>query len=476
LSFESLNLDARLLSAIASCKYTEPTDIQREAIPVALEGRDLMASAQTGTGKTAAFVLPALQRLLEPSQGRGRGPRVLVLTPTRELATQVTDNVRQFSKQVRVSSGVVVGGMPYPPQIKLLSQPLDILVATPGRLMDHMTSGRVDFSRIEVLVLDEADRMLDMGFVDDIKMIAQKLPKEHITWLFSATFEGKVTDIAQQLLKDPQRIALSSNQVSHASITQRVHDADDVQHKHALLAHIIENESPYQAVVFTATKRGAELLANNLTNQGHSTAALHGDMPQNARRRTIDRMRRGDTRILVATDVAARGLDIKGLSHVINFDLPMVAEDYIHRIGRTGRGGATGIAISLVGPQDRGLLRGIERLTGKRLERAVVAGLEPKRPAFEERRPGPHKGRRPSQGHGQSQGQGARSASGNGGYNGNSFNANGFKPRGEGPRQRTADGKPRQGNGSRPAAGQGNGKPRANASNGNGRRERAWFA
>jgi len=379
LSFENLKLDPRLLRAIAACHFKEPTDIQREAIPVALTGRDLMASAQTGTGKTAAFVLPMLHRLLTPSAIKGRGPRVLVLTPTRELALQVTDNIRQFSRECRFTSGSVVGGMAYGPQLNLLRQPLDILVATPGRLMDHMERGRVDFSRIEMLVLDEADRMLDMGFVDAVKTIAQATPANRQTLLFSATLEGSVLKIAQQLLKQPARIALASNTDRHASITQQIHAADDIAHKHSLLTHLVNDDKMYQAVIFTATKRGADKLAERLASQGHGAAALHGDMNQRERKRVIERMKRGEHRLLVATDVAARGLDIQGVSHVINFDLPRVAEDYIHRIGRTGRGGATGVAISLVGPDDHGNLRGIERLVGRRLERSVISGLEPKR-------------------------------------------------------------------------------------------------
>jgi len=403
LSFENLKLDPRLLRAISACHFKQPTDIQRAAIPVALEGRDLMASAQTGTGKTAAFVLPALQRLLTPSAAKGHGPRVLVLTPTRELALQVTDNIRQFSTECRLRTGSVVGGMSYGPQLNLLRQPLDILVATPGRLMDHMERGRVDFARIEMLVLDEADRMLDMGFVDAVKSIANATPASRQTLLFSATLEGAVLKIAQQLLKSPARIALAANTDQHASITQQVHAADDIGHKHSLLAHLVNNDALYQAVIFTATKRGADKLAERLAAQGHGAAALHGDMNQRERKRVIERMKRGEHRLLVATDIAARGLDIQGISHVINFDLPRVAEDYIHRIGRTGRGGASGIAISLVGPDDHGNLRGIERLLKRRLERTVIPGLEPKRGEPRPERSGrPPQGRPGFKGHGKS--------------------------------------------------------------------------
>jgi superfamily II DNA/RNA helicase len=426
LSFENLKLDPKLLRAVAACHFNEPTDIQRQAIPVALEGRDLMASAQTGTGKTAAFVLPLLQRLLKPSAVKGRGPRVLVLTPTRELAMQIADNVRQFSRECRVTSGLVVGGVGYGGQLKLLQQPLDILVATPGRLMDHMEQRRVDFSRIETLVLDEADRMLDMGFVDAVKKIAAATPATRQTLLFSATLEGAILDIARRLLKDPARIQLAGNKEQHASIAQQLHEVDDIAHKHSLLDHILRDDGLYQAVIFTATKRSADKLAKTLADRGHASAALHGDMNQSQRKRTVDRMRRGDFRLLVATDVAARGLDIKGISHVINFDLPMVAEDYIHRIGRTGRAGASGIAISFVDAEDRRLLAGIERLTGRRLERRVIEGLEPRRRLAANDRGAPQGPRRHGKpNHGHSHGQPARGGRDEGGARG----ASGKPPR-----------------------------------------------
>ncbi len=379
------------MRAIEASGFTQPTDIQAQAIPVALEGKDLMASAQTGTGKTAAFVLPALQRLLTPATGGGRGPRVLVLTPTRELATQVTDAIQQFGRFTRLRSGTIVGGVPYPPQQRLLSTPLDLLVATPGRLIDHMSRGRVDFSRLELLILDEADRMLDMGFVDDVERIAAQTPESRQTLLFSATLEGRVLGIARQLLKDPARIQIAGVKDRHASIAQRMHQADDFKHKKALLSRLLEDPELSQAVIFTATKRGADELATTLTGQGHACAALHGDMNQGARRRTVEHLRRRKLKVLVATDVAARGLDIKGISHVVNFDLPTAAEDYIHRIGRTGRGGASGIAVSLVGPDDWPKLARIERLTGQQVERQVIEGLEPTRPE-------PRRGSRPNNG------------------------------------------------------------------------------
>ncbi len=395
MSFNKLNLHSNLLKAVAACGFDQPTDIQREAIPVILSGRDLMASAQTGTGKTAAFVLPALQQLLTPARKKGKGPRVLVLTPTRELAIQVNDNIRQFSRFSRFVTGTVVGGMPYPPQMKMLGKPLDLLVATPGRLMDHMEQGRVDFSRLEMLVLDEADRMLDMGFIDAVRTIARAMPKVRQTLLFSATLEGAILKIAKQILNNPVRIQLAANHQRHASITQHAHRVDDTKHKHSLLAHYASDASLSQALIFTATKRGADRLSKKLAADGHKTATLHGDMNQNKRKRTVDNMRRGKIRLLVATDVAARGLDIRSISHVINFDMPMVAEDYIHRIGRTGRAGAKGTAISLVGPDDARKLAGIQRLIGGDLNWSVISGLEPTTSGPRRGRPGTGKDKGP---------------------------------------------------------------------------------
>ncbi len=376
--FKELDLNAKLQKAVEAQGFVEPTPIQENAIPLILKGRDLMASANTGTGKTAAFVLPALQRLMTPSQKPGKGPRVLVLTPTRELAMQVNEDIRLCGRGCRFTSGNVLGGMPYPPQIRLLEKPVDLLVATPGRLMDHMKSGRLDFSRLETLVLDEADRMLDMGFIEDVHTIANAVPKRRQTLLFSATLEGAVLRTAQALMSDPETLQLAVNDRRHELIDQSVYHADGTSHKHRLLSHTLSNDDLNQALIFTATKRGAEQLGRTLQNLGHPNQVLHGDMRQAARRRVIDEMRRGSVRLLVATDVAARGLDIKGLSHVINYELPSVAEDYIHRIGRTGRAGVEGKAISFIGPDDWSRLAGIERLTGDSIERKVVEGMEPK--------------------------------------------------------------------------------------------------
>ncbi len=378
MSFEQFNLDAVIQRAITDLGYTQPTEIQLRAIPLIAEGRDVMASAQTGTGKTAAFVLPILQRLLTPSTRGGVGPRVLVLSPTRELAQQITDAVSDLSRYMRVTSGAILGGVAYRQQEMLLRKPLDILVATPGRLMDHMGKGRVDFSRMELLVLDEADRMLDMGFVDDVEMIAKSTPAERQTLLFSATLEGEVLRVAQRLLKDPVRVQVSTIQQRHDSIEQHVHQADGIDHKHNLLAHLLGAQEMTQAIVFTATKRGADRLSEALNDKGHTTAALHGNMNQSQRNRTIARMRSGNVRVLVATDVAARGIDVLGITHVINYDLPKVAEDYVHRIGRTGRAGATGIAISFAAPDEGQQLKQIERYTGHQIERHIVAGMEPR--------------------------------------------------------------------------------------------------
>jgi len=375
--FKELDLDPRLLKAISKLGLTKPTEIQKKAIPTVLSGADLMASAQTGTGKTAAFVLPTLQHLFRRSKKVGLGPRALVLTPTRELAIQIDKNIRQFNRFSKITTGLIVGGMSYSPQLKMLRNRVDFLVATPGRLMDHMERGKVDFSRLEIFVLDEADRMLDMGFIDAVKDIASVMPRNRQTLLFSATLEGSVLNIAKELLRKPQRISLATNHDPHRSIRQHMHQADSKAHKHKLLAHHLDNNQLTKALIFTSTKRGADQLAKTLRLKDHKTASLHGDMSQNKRRQTVENLRKGRVEMLVATDVAARGLDIKGITHVINFDLPTVAEDYIHRIGRTGRAGAAGCAISLVGSSDWQKLAQIEKLTGRKIDREVIEGLEP---------------------------------------------------------------------------------------------------
>lgn len=377
MSFESLALHPNILKSVSEQGFTEPSEIQVEAIPYILDGKDVMASAPTGTGKTAAFVLPALHNLSQVEAPEGHGPRVLVLTPTRELAKQVSDNIYQFTKFLRMRSTTIVGGMPYPPQIKMLRQPLDFLVATPGRLIDHMNSGRIDFSRVQILILDEADRMLDMGFVDEVKRIAKETPQNRQTLLFSATLEGQVKKVAQALLNDPVKIQIAGVKVKHDSITQHMLQADDFRHKRKLLDHVLSDASVEQAIIFTSTKKGADSLAEKLKDDGYACAALHGDMRQNMRRRVIEQMQRRRLKVLVATDVAARGLDIRTLSHVINFDMPMQAEDYVHRIGRTGRGGSTGSAYSLIGPQDWSLFYSVQKFLDTRYELTEIEGLEP---------------------------------------------------------------------------------------------------
>ncbi|NTV11000.1 MAG: DEAD/DEAH box helicase [Zoogloea sp.] len=392
MAFATLGLNELILKAVQDTGYTTPTPVQQAAIPPALLGRDLVVSAQTGSGKTAAFMLPALQRLAVEPQSKIRGPRVLVLTPTRELAAQVTEACKTYGKNMRYAKAVsVVGGMPYPAQNRLLSSPYDILVATPGRLMDQMDRGRIDFGRLEVLVLDEADRMLDMGFVEDIESIVARLPAERQTLFFSATLDGQVAHMMQRLLRDPLRIEIDSAQSRHENIEQRLLVADDNGHKQRLLDHLLRDTEMEQAIVFTATKRDAEFLANDLEGRGFSAAALHGDMQQRQRTRTLDHLRRGELRVLVATDVAARGIDVPGISHVINYDLPKVAADYVHRIGRTGRGGASGIAISLASRGDIRLLRAIERYTQQPIKPHTIPGLEPRQPMPTSERSGPRR-------------------------------------------------------------------------------------
>ncbi len=378
-SFAALQLNPALVQALEAAGYTQPTPVQKQAIPLALSGFDLMVSAPTGTGKTAAFVLPALQRLALAPAKNGRGPRVLVLTPTRELAMQVTSAVDKYCKFTRhMRTGTILGGMPYPKQRRLLEQSLDVLVATPGRLIDFIDQGRVDFSRLELLILDEADRMLDMGFIEPVKRIAAKTPANRQTMLFSATLDGNISKLARELLRDPRRIEVAAPEEKNEHISQLLHFVDDGGHKHRLLEHVLSEDGQAQVIVFTATKHGADRLADKLFHGGYEAAALHGNMNQSQRNRTLARLRSGSVRVLVATDVAARGIDVASISHVINFDLPKVAEDYVHRIGRTGRAGASGTAISFVTSEDVRQLKQIERYIGRAIERWSVPGFEAK--------------------------------------------------------------------------------------------------
>jgi superfamily II DNA/RNA helicase len=380
MTFAELDLDPTLLRAVQASGYTEPTPIQARAIPEALAGRDLLASAQTGTGKTAAFMLPALQRLVVLKKGPKGAPRVLVLTPTRELAAQVLEATRTYGRHLRLRSAALLGGAPYREQFRALAQPIDLVVATPGRLIDHLERGSLSLGRLELLILDEADRMLDMGFRPDVEKITAAAPAERQTLLFTATLGRTMAELAAGLLKEPVRIDVAGKVAPAAGIEQRLHVADNLQHKHRLLQALVADGTLNQAIIFAATKRDADSLARDLATLGHRAAALHGDMTQGNRNRTVQDLRRGRIRLLVATDVAARGLDVNTVSHVINFDLPKFAEDYVHRIGRTGRAGATGIAISLAAAGDLPALQRIQRYLGHEVPQHTLPGLEPTRP------------------------------------------------------------------------------------------------
>lgn len=365
MSFDTLSLHASIKKAIATLGYTTPTPVQEKAIPVILEGRDVVACAQTGTGKTAAFVLPALNRLA--NEPRSKHPRILVLTPTRELATQITKAAFQYGRQMRFNMASLVGGMSYQHQIRDLQRGADMIIATPGRLIDHLENKRIDLSHIEMLILDEADRMLDMGFIDDVNHIAAQTPAERQTLLFSATLDPALKRVIDQLLRDPERFDLSQKQLAAPKIQQTLYKTKHMHDKTRLLKQLLENNSIYKAIIFTATKMSADNLADELADAGFASAALHGDLRQNVRTRTLDALRRGKVQYLVATDVAARGIDIADITHVINFDLPRQVEDYVHRIGRTGRAGRDGEAISFVTKMDMTHVQRIERYLGQRL-------------------------------------------------------------------------------------------------------------
>jgi superfamily II DNA/RNA helicase len=378
MSFSELGLDPLILKSVLASGYENATPVQAQAIPAALTGRDLLVSSHTGSGKTAAFLLPSIQRLQAEPTIKSMGPRVLVLTPTRELALQVEKSAMKYGNDLRrFRTACLVGGAPYGLQLKRLSQPVDVVVATPGRLIDHLERGKIDFSRLEVLVLDEADRMLDMGFVDDIKAIAARCPSERQTLLFSATLDGVVGNLARELTHDALRIEIEAVAKHEAKIEQRLLFADNMDHKNRLLDALLRDVDLTQAIVFASTKRSTEEISDLLADSGFASDALHGDMQQGQRNRALQRLREGRTRVLVATDVAARGIDVAGISHVINFDLPRQAEDYVHRIGRTGRAGRTGIAVSFAGMREVGLVRNIERYTGDRIEVHTLPGLEP---------------------------------------------------------------------------------------------------
>ncbi|HBV38203.1 MAG TPA: ATP-dependent RNA helicase RhlE [Erwinia sp.] len=378
MSFDSLGLNADILRAVTEQGYNEPTPIQRQAIPVVLGGRDLMASAQTGTGKTAGFTLPLLQLLSTSSpHPKGRRPvRALILTPTRELAAQVGENVRDYSKYLDLRSLVVFGGVSINPQMMKLRGGVDVLVATPGRLLDLEHQNALDLSQVEILVLDEADRMLDMGFIHDIRRVLSKLPAKRQNLLFSATFSDEIKTLAEKLLHNPEQVEVARRNTASEQITQHVHFVDK-KRKRELLSFLIGRDNWQQVLVFTRTKHGANHLAEQLNKDGITAAAIHGNKSQGARTRALSDFKDGNIRVLVATDIAARGIDISELPHVVNYELPNVPEDYVHRIGRTGRAAATGEALSLVCVDEHKLLRDIERVLKREIPRIAIEGYEP---------------------------------------------------------------------------------------------------
>ncbi|SDF18679.1 MULTISPECIES: DEAD/DEAH box helicase [Rhodanobacteraceae] len=466
MSFDSLGLAPALLRALSEAGYEKPTPIQAAAIPQVIAGHDLMAAAQTGTGKTAAFALPLLQRIANEVRGEKARPiRALILTPTRELAAQVQDNLRDYGKYLPLSSTVIFGGVGMGNQLHALRRGVDIVVATPGRLIDHMQQRSVNLSKVDVLVLDEADRMLDMGFLPALKRILAAVPKERQTLLFSATFAPEIKALAQQFMRSPREISTAPANTVANTVTHRVHPVDAAK-KRDLLLHILSQDSRRQTLVFSRTKHGADKLVRHLEQFGIKSAAIHGNKSQNARTRALSDFKTNRITVLVATDIAARGIDIDQLPVVINFDLPMVAEDYVHRIGRTGRAGATGEAISLVSHDESGLLRDIGRLLKTDLEIANIAGFEPSTPlrldagaprpkqgGGQQRQPraqsGGNGGGRPA-GNGQARQGGGGTGGGNGGGRPPSHRPHGHSAAGTG--ENTGSHKRRrQGRGGRPA-------------------------
>ncbi len=428
MSFASLGLSEEIVRAVSERGYTEPTPIQAQAIPVVLKGGDLMGGAQTGTGKTAGFTLPMLQRLMEKPV-TGKTPiRALVLVPTRELAAQVEESVRLYGKYLPLKSMMMFGGVNINPQIQQLRGRVDILVATPGRLLDHAQQKTVDLSKIEILVLDEADRMLDMGFIRDIKKVLALLPKQRQNLLFSATFSDEIKQLAESLLHEPALVEVARRNTTAETIEQKVYPVDR-EKKRALLTHLIKEHNWFQVLVFTRTKHGANRLAEQLDKDGISAMAIHGNKSQSARTRALSEFKSGKLQVLVATDIAARGIDISELPHVVNYELPNVPEDYVHRIGRTGRAGSEGEASSLVCVDELKLLKDIERLIKREIPKQIVPGFEvdPSIKA-EPIQNGQNRGggQRQGQGRGQprsSSGGGGQNRSGGQGRNGNAAHA-----------------------------------------------------
>ena len=376
MSFSTLGLSESLLKAVADEGYTTPSPIQAQAIPAVLEGRDVMAAAQTGTGKTAGFTLPLLHGLSKGQPAKANQVRALVLTPTRELAAQVAESVDIYGKYLNLRSAVVFGGVKINPQMMRLRKGVDILIATPGRLLDLYQQNAMSFQKLEVLILDEADRMLDMGFIHDIRRVLKALPNKRQNLMFSATFSEDIRDLAKTIVSNPVEISVTPRNSTAVSVTQWIHPVDKNQKRH-LLVELINQHKWEQVLVFSRTKRGANRLAEFLEKKDIQAAAIHGNKSQGARTRALSEFKSGALRVLVATDIAARGLDIEQLPQVVNLDLPEVAQDYVHRIGRTGRAGATGQAISLVSADEAQLLRDIERLIQTLLPRKLVEGYEP---------------------------------------------------------------------------------------------------
>ncbi|WP_226703916.1 DEAD/DEAH box helicase [Microbulbifer elongatus] len=464
--FEDLGLAPEIARAVAEQGYTNPTPIQEQAIPVVMRGGDVMAAAQTGTGKTAGFTLPLLHKLSAGERARSNQVRALVLTPTRELAAQVFDNVQSYSQYLPMRHSVVFGGVKINPQMMRLRGGADILVATPGRLLDLYNQRAIKFDKLETLVLDEADRMLDMGFIHDIKKILRVLPPKRQNLLFSATFSPEIRTLAKGLVNDPVEIDVSPRNSTTKTVRQKLHPVDKSR-KATLLCHLIKENGWHQALVFSRTKHGANRLAKQLEQSRIPAAAIHGNKSQNARTKALADFKSGKVQILVATDIAARGIDIDQLPQVVNFDLPNVPEDYVHRIGRTGRAGASGQAVSLVSADEAKQLWDIERLINKPIEREEIEGFEPDHQL-------PASGGKPGKGNQVRRG-GAKPAAKRGGGNssGNrNGNSSGGGNRGEGNRSegnRGAGGRSEGNrNGSRADGSRGNGSRRSGAASGNG--------
>ena len=466
--FSALGLTAELVRAVSDQGYTEPTPVQAEAIPIILAGRDVLAGAQTGTGKTAGFTLPMLQRLSATPLPAGKRPvRALILTPTRELAAQVGESVSTYGKYLKLKSTIIFGGVGINPQISALRNGVDILIATPGRLLDHIGQRNVDLSQVEILILDEADRMLDMGFIRDIRKILALLPKHGAggrqNLLFSATFSEEIKQLAGGLLHNPALINVARKNTTAELVSQVMHPVDRAR-KRELLSFMIGSQNWRQVLVFTRTKHGANKLAEQLSQDGIQSAAIHGNKSQGARTKALADFKQGKVRVLVATDIAARGLDIDQLPHVVNYELPNVPEDYVHRIGRTGRAGCEGQAVSLVCVDERDFLRDIERLIKHEIPKVVIDGYAPDptikaEPVFKQRQQRPPRGGRPN--HSSNAARGPRPPS-----QGQRPSSQGQRPSSQGQRTaqsesrpaqaRPAQGKPRSSNGQQRDASQGN--------------------